>query len=249
MHNIPNLISVLRLLLVPLTVWLIISEAYGWAFVTFMVAGISDGIDGYLARRFDWRTRLGAYLDPLADKTLLVSVFVTLGLLKLIPAWLVITVVSRDALIIGAVLLFWIGVQLLVPEGDHEGGIKSASNLWTAVRTILIADLVMSLDNVIAVAAAAKGSLTLLIIGLAISIPLVVFASTIALVTASLLPAWFGAGPIYIAGASIGGSYFLYKAWRLARVPNRTTALGSFFASLFQLAVLLAAASIDGVIR
>lgn len=78
---------------------------------------------------------------------------------------------------------------------------------------------------------------------------LVVFASTIALVTASLLPAWFGAGPIYIAGASIGGSYFLYKAWRLARVPNRTTALGSFFASLFQLAVLLAAASIDGVIR
>lgn len=105
MHNIPNLISVLRLLLVPLTVWLIISEAYGWAFLTFMTAGVSDGVDGYLARRFDWRTRLGAYLDPLADKALLVSVFVTLGLLKLIPAWLVIIVVSRDALIVGAVLL------------------------------------------------------------------------------------------------------------------------------------------------
>ena len=105
MHNIPNLISVLRLLLVPLTVWLVISEAYGWAFLTFMAAGISDGIDGYLARRFDWRTRLGAYLDPLADKVLLVSVYVTLGFLKLIPAWLAITVVSRDALIIGAVLL------------------------------------------------------------------------------------------------------------------------------------------------
>ena len=105
MHNIPNLISVLRLLLVPFTVWLIISEAYGAAFLTFMAAGISDGIDGYLARRFDWRTRLGAYLDPLADKTLLVAVFVTLGFLKLIPAWLVILVVSRDALIIGAVLL------------------------------------------------------------------------------------------------------------------------------------------------
>lgn len=105
MHNIPNLISVLRLLLVPLTVWLIISEAHGWAFLTFVAAGISDGIDGYLARRFDWRTRLGAYLDPLADKALLVSVFVTLGLLKLIPAWLAIVVVSRDALIVGAVLL------------------------------------------------------------------------------------------------------------------------------------------------
>ncbi|PZF75408.1 CDP-alcohol phosphatidyltransferase family protein [Aestuariivirga litoralis] len=105
MHNIPNLISVVRLLLVPLTVWLIISEAYGWAFLTFMAAGISDGVDGYLARRFDWRTRLGAYLDPLADKALLVSVFVTLGFLKLIPAWLVLLVVSRDALIVGAVLL------------------------------------------------------------------------------------------------------------------------------------------------
>jgi cardiolipin synthase len=105
MRNIPNLISVLRLLLVPFTVWLIISEAYGWAFISFMVAGVSDGIDGYLARRFDWRTRLGAYLDPLADKALLVSVFVTLGFLKLIPAWLVILVVTRDALIVGAVLL------------------------------------------------------------------------------------------------------------------------------------------------
>ena len=105
MRNLPNLISLLRLLLVPFTVWLIISEAYGAAFASFVAAGISDGIDGYLARRFDWRTRLGAYLDPLADKTLLVSVFVTLGLLKLIPAWLAILVVSRDALIVGAVLL------------------------------------------------------------------------------------------------------------------------------------------------
>ncbi|MCA3556381.1 CDP-alcohol phosphatidyltransferase family protein [Aestuariivirga sp.] len=105
MHNIPNLISVLRLLLVPVTMWLMISETYGWAFLTFMAAGMSDGIDGYLARRFDWRTRLGAYLDPLADKALLVSVFVTLGLLRLIPAWLAIAVVSRDALIVGAVLL------------------------------------------------------------------------------------------------------------------------------------------------
>lgn len=105
MRNLPNLISLMRLLLVPLTVWLILSDAYVWAFATFLTAGISDGIDGYLARRFGWRTRLGAYLDPLADKALVVSVFVTLGLLKLIPAWLVITVVSRDVLIIGAVLL------------------------------------------------------------------------------------------------------------------------------------------------
>lgn len=105
MRNLPNMISLMRLLLVPLTVWLIISDAYGWAFVTFVVAGVSDGVDGFLARRYDWRTRLGAYLDPLADKALLVSVYVTLGFLKDIPAWLVLIVVSRDALIVGAVVL------------------------------------------------------------------------------------------------------------------------------------------------
>jgi cardiolipin synthase len=105
MKNVPNLISLLRLLLVPFTVWLLISGAFDWAFMTFLVAGISDGIDGFLVRRYGWHSRLGAYLDPLADKALLVSVFVTLGFLKDIPAWLVIIVVSRDALIVGAVLL------------------------------------------------------------------------------------------------------------------------------------------------
>ena len=76
-----------------------------------------------------------------------------------------------------------------------------------------------------------------------------VFASTLALVAASLLPAWFGAGPVYMAGALAGGGWFLLKAWALARSPNRKTAMGSFFASLVQLSLLLGAASIDGLIR
>ncbi len=84
--------------------------------------------------------------------------------------------------IIGAILLFWIGVQLLVPEVENEDGIKSSSNLWTAIRTILIADLVMSLDNVIGVAAAAQSGppaarLPLLLIGLGLSIPLIIAGS------------------------------------------------------------------------
>ncbi len=84
--------------------------------------------------------------------------------------------------IVGALLLFWIGVQLLVPEDDHEGGIKSADHLMGAVRTILIADLVMSLDNVIAVAAAAESGppaarTVLLLIGLGLSIPLIIAGS------------------------------------------------------------------------
>lgn len=102
---IPNLITMARIFLVPLTVWLIISEAYGFAFISFMVAGVSDGIDGFLARRYNWRTELGAYLDPLADKALMVSVYVTLGVFKVLPAWLVIIVVSRDVLIVAAILL------------------------------------------------------------------------------------------------------------------------------------------------
>ena len=81
--------------------------------------------------------------------------------------------------IVGGLLLLWIGVQLLGDEDEHEGESKEHGTLMAAVRTILIADLVMSLDNVIAVAAAAKGSTTLLVIGLAISIPLVIFGSTL----------------------------------------------------------------------
>ena len=81
--------------------------------------------------------------------------------------------------IVGGMLLLWIGVQLLGDEDEGEGETKEYGSLMVAVRTILIADLVMSLDNVIAVAAAAKGSMTLLILGLAISIPLVIFGSTL----------------------------------------------------------------------
>ncbi len=81
--------------------------------------------------------------------------------------------------IVGGLLLLWIGVQLLGDEDEGEGEAREHGTLMAAVRTILIADLVMSLDNVIAVAAAAKGSLTLLVLGLAISIPLVIFGSTL----------------------------------------------------------------------
>jgi YjbE family integral membrane protein len=80
--------------------------------------------------------------------------------------------------IVGSLLLFWIGIKLLVPE-DDEANISASDHLLTAIKTILIADLVMSLDNVIAVAAAAGGSMTLLVLGLAISIPLVVFGATL----------------------------------------------------------------------
>ncbi len=111
--NIPNVITVFRILLVPVIVWLIISRQLQWAFYVFAAAGLTDALDGYFAKRFGWVTKLGAYLDPLADKLLLVSVYIVLGLAGHLPVWLVIAVVSRDMVIIGAFLLTWIvGVRL-----------------------------------------------------------------------------------------------------------------------------------------
>ena len=103
--NLPNLISLARLLLVPVTIWLIISGRYGAAFWVLVAAGISDALDGYIAKRFDRRTRIGALLDPAADKAMLVSVYVTLGMAHQLPTWLVILVVFRDVLIVGGFLL------------------------------------------------------------------------------------------------------------------------------------------------
>jgi cardiolipin synthase len=106
--NIPNTLTLGRIVLVPLLVWLIIGHEMFAAFLVFLLAGFSDAADGYLAKRYGWHTELGAYLDPIADKALLVSIYVTLGLAGHLPVWLVIAVVSRDILIVGAVLLAWI---------------------------------------------------------------------------------------------------------------------------------------------
>jgi cardiolipin synthase (CMP-forming) len=98
--NLPNLITLARLLSVPLTVWLILDERYGAAFWVFLGAGVSDALDGYIAKHFDRRTRLGALLDPAADKAMLAGVYVTLGLAEQLPLWLVALVVLRDILIV-----------------------------------------------------------------------------------------------------------------------------------------------------
>ena len=105
--NIPNSLTLGRIVLVPLVVWLIITHEMQAAFLLFLLAGLSDAADGYLAKRYGWNSELGAYLDPIADKALLVSIYVTLGFAGHLPVWLVIAVVSRDILIVGAVVLSW----------------------------------------------------------------------------------------------------------------------------------------------
>jgi cardiolipin synthase len=106
--NLPNIITTGRILVVPIVVWAIIAGHMQLAFWIFVAAAISDAVDGFLAKRLGAVSEFGAYLDPLADKTLLVSIYITLGVAGLLPRWLVIAVVSRDIMIVGAVVLAWI---------------------------------------------------------------------------------------------------------------------------------------------
>jgi cardiolipin synthase len=131
--NVPNFITLARVLSVPVIFWLLVNGNSRVAFFVFLCAGLSDAVDGYLAKRFHWTTELGAYLDPLADKLLIVSIYIALGVSGEIPLWLVIAVVSRDILILLAVLLSWLM--------DRPVRIKplSVSKLNTAAQIILAA--------------------------------------------------------------------------------------------------------------
>jgi cardiolipin synthase len=105
--NLPNLITLGRIMLVPVVVWAIGAGQWQIAFLVLLIAGVSDAVDGFLAKRLGMTSDLGAYLDPLADKALIVSIYVALGIAGEIPTWLVILVVSRDILIVGGVMLAW----------------------------------------------------------------------------------------------------------------------------------------------
>jgi cardiolipin synthase len=109
--TLPNLITLARLFAVPGTVWLTAHGRLDWAFVLFAAAGASDGIDGWIARRWNLRSAVGAILDPVADKALLTGTYVTLALIGAIPDWLALLVVFRDLLIMGGVVVLWLAGQ------------------------------------------------------------------------------------------------------------------------------------------
>jgi cardiolipin synthase len=135
--SIPNLITLLRIILVPIVVWAIIAGDMLTAFSLFLVAGISDAVDGFLAKRFHMASELGAYLDPLADKALIVSIYVALGIAKALPISLVILVVSRDIMIVSGFMLALL-VDKPMPVRPHP-----VSKLNTVVQ-ILLATLVLA---------------------------------------------------------------------------------------------------------
>ncbi len=130
------MITLGRLMAVPVTVWLILNNFLLAAFGLFVIAGVSDAIDGFLAKRWDQVTEFGKYLDPLADKALLVSVYITLGVQGHLESWLVIMVVFRDVMIVGAVILY----QTMVVKLEMKPLVISKVN---TVAQIILAALVL----------------------------------------------------------------------------------------------------------
>lgn len=141
----PNLISLARLLAVPLAVWLILQDRYGLAFWVFAAAGASDAFDGFLARQLGVHTVLGGFLDPLADKALLMSVYVALGYRGQVETWLVILVVSRDILIIGGAILYQAVTQSLTMQPLFISKVNTAAQI--ALAALLLGQLGLGLAD------------------------------------------------------------------------------------------------------
>jgi len=142
--TLPNLITIGRLLLVPLIIWLIVADQPFAAFWVLVIAGISDAVDGFLARQLDLRSDLGTYLDPIADKTMLVSIYVTLAVVYAIPVWLTILIVSRDFLIVGAVVLSW---MLGEPTSVQPLRISKLNTvLQIILAAVVLGDLAFTVD-------------------------------------------------------------------------------------------------------
>jgi cardiolipin synthase len=142
---VPNLITLARLFSVPLMVWLILDGHFGWAFWLFIAAGVSDALDGFLARRLQIRSTVGAFLDPLADKALLVGVYVTLGHMGLVAEWLVIIVVFRDIIIVGGAILYHTLTQSLKMQPLFVSKINTVAQIGLAA--LLLARLGAGFDD------------------------------------------------------------------------------------------------------
>ena len=136
--TLPNMISLARLLSVPFNVWLIMIDHWRMALFVFCLAGLSDAVDGFLAKKFGMQSRLGRYLDPIADKVLLVSIFLVLGSQGHLPLWLVILVVSRDILIGGGLLLLYLFDQPYEPKPFFSSKINTGVQIILAASVIAV---------------------------------------------------------------------------------------------------------------
>ncbi len=138
LKDLPNLISIARILLSLPVAYLLLEQRFAEALLLFFVAGVSDGVDGYLAKRFGWHSRLGSILDPLADKILLITSYLCLALVDIIPLWLMMMVFARDLIIIIGAAAF----HLLF--GQFEMAPTWISKINTTLQIILVLALVLS---------------------------------------------------------------------------------------------------------
>jgi cardiolipin synthase len=147
MHHLPNIISFLRIILVAPIVWALLNNQYDLAVILFVIAGISDGVDGFLAKRFDWTSRFGGVLDAIADKLLLVSTFICLWLLAVFPLWLVALIIIRDVLIVGGGVIYNLKVEKFIAEPS----VMSKLNTLLQIVLATVGVLSLGLLNVSAV--------------------------------------------------------------------------------------------------
>ena len=142
--NLPNIITLGRLLSVPVVIYLILNNYMTAAFWLFIAAGISDGVDGYLAKTLGQSSALGAYLDPIADKVLLVGVYLTLGHAGHLPTWLVIIVVFRDLIIVGGIVLLHISTNGVRMRPLFISKLNTAAQI--ALIALVLAELGLNFD-------------------------------------------------------------------------------------------------------
>jgi cardiolipin synthase len=133
LHQLPNILTVFRFLLVPPVVMLMLVDEFLPALVLFAVAGFSDAVDGFLARRYHWTSRIGGLMDPLADKLLMVSSYLTLGWLGLIPLWLVVLVILRDLVIVTGAIIYNARIEHI----EAEPSIVSKLNTLAQILLVL----------------------------------------------------------------------------------------------------------------
>lgn len=139
--TIPNLLTVIRILLTPLFVILLIREYFGFALLVFIIAGVSDGLDGLIARYFNQRTTIGAILDPIADKMLLAAAYVSLGVLAVIPGWLTVMVITRDVVILFGVAIF------SFMDIDFEVNPTIISKMTTVLQVVTVCLALLKIDR------------------------------------------------------------------------------------------------------
>jgi len=142
LRDIPNLLSLVRMALAIPIALLLLHEWYRSALLIFIAAGLSDGLDGYLAKRFSWHSRLGSILDPLADKVLLVTNYVVLGWMGSLPMWLVAAVIGRDVIVVSGALLYHVLI------GRYEMAPRMASKVNTVLQLVLVVVVVAALGDI-----------------------------------------------------------------------------------------------------